>query len=75
MLESFLFRRDLGVSLDHDALSKKFFLSARAADFLKCGLSFIDKVCTEGTKADLDKGTVKENLSADWEIGNCLLKM
>lgn len=73
--ESFLFRCDLGVSLDHDALGEELLLSAGATNFLERGLGLVDKVCTEGAEAYLNERTVEENLRVDGKIGDGLLKM
>ena len=74
-LKFFLFRRDLRVSLDHNALSQELFLSAAATDILQCDLRLIDEVGSEGAETNLYKSTVEENLGVNVETGNGLLQM
>lgn len=75
LLEALLLRGDLAVTLDHDTLSKKLLLTATAADLLEGVLRVVDETLAESAKADLNEGTVVENLGGDVEVGDSLLKM
>ena len=73
--QSFLLRRDLGESLNHDTLSQEFFLPAATTDILQRILRFVNEVCPEGAETDLDEGTIEKYLGIDVEGGNGLLQV
>ena len=74
-LEAFLLWRHLAESLNHNTLRKQLFLSTTAADFLKGGLSFVDKSGPESTKTNLDKSSVEQYLAVDIERADGLLQV
>ena len=74
-LEAFLFGRDLGVALDHDALGEELLLSAAAADLLQRHLCVVHKTGTEGAEADLDQRSVEQDLRVDVEVVDGLLQV
>lgn len=73
--ESFLFRRDLGKSLNHDALSQKLLLPTATTDILQRILRLVDEICPEGAEADLYEGAIEKYLSINVEGGNGLLQV
>lgn len=74
-LKALLFRRHLGVSLNHNALSEKLLLTSTATDLLKCVLGLVDKSRAESTETDLNKSPVEQNLAVDVEVADSFLQM
>jgi hypothetical protein len=74
-LQTLLFWSDLRVSLHHDTLGEKLLLSPTSADLLESVLRLVNETGTESAESDLDEGSVEEDLGANIEVGDCLLKM
>ena len=75
LLKALLLGRDLVVSLHHNTLGQQLFLTAAAADFLKSVLRIVNETLSEGAEANLDQGSVEQNLTQNIEVGDRLLKM
>jgi len=74
-LQALLLRRNLVVSLDHDALCKQLLLTSTSANLLEGCLSLVDKASSESAEANLHKSSVEQNLAVDIECVDGLLQM
>ena len=74
-LQPLLFGCDLRVTLDHNTLGQKLFLSATAADLLQSILRFINQIGPKSAETNLDKRSVEQDLSIDREVPNSLLQV
>lgn len=75
LLQALLLGGYLAVSLHHNTLSQQFLLTARATDVLEGVLSIVNETLAERTQANLDKGSVVEDLRLHVEIGYGVLQV